>query len=179
MKIRIKDWSQVTIVLVSVALLVTNGVLLYQNQQLRSSLDKAKQFVPDVGYKFSDINATSLSGEVSPISFSREDKKTMLFIFNTNCLYCVQQYPYWKTLISSLDRSKWDLFAITSQSEAELISKHLQDNGLSDLDVRIVPKEEVVKNRIGYTPMTIVVDSAGMTRKVLPGLWTKDFGVMD
>lgn len=175
MKYSLKDRSGLYLVLVTLILLISNALLIYQNLQLRSSLESAKRLVTDVGYRFSQIPATNLDGEQSPMVFGQDGKRTILFVFNTNCEYCVQQYAGWKKLLSSIDRNQWKVYAVTSQTDVELIREHLSENGLMDVDVRVVPAEEVAKARIGFTPMTIETDADGVATKVYPGLWTKDF----
>lgn len=172
-----KDISKLALLFVTGGLIISNGILLYQNFQLRKTVDRAKRLVTDVGFRFSDVQATTINGEAKSISFGHDGKQTVLLTFNTNCVYCVQQYPTWKRLASSLNLERWNLIAITSQTDVDLIRKHLEENGLEDFDVRLVTQDDIGKARMGYTPMTVVVDSAGVVRRVFPGLWTEEFGI--
>jgi hypothetical protein len=169
------DLSQWILIPVAVALLITNGFLIYQNIELRRAISQSKRFVTDVGYKFAEVPSTSLIGESVPITFGSDGKKTLLLVFNTNCQYCRQQYPYWRELVGSLDKSKWNIIAITTQSDAKLISSHLEENKLNGIDVRIVSTEKISEARMGYTPMTVSVDSSGVVRNVWAGLWVEGF----
>ena len=172
-----RDLSQWISTAVTVALLLTNGFLMYQNIELREAVSRSKKFVTDIGYKFADLPSTSLSGENVPITFGADGKNTLLLVFNTNCEYCQQQYPYWRELVRSIDRNKWKIIAVTTQSDPNLIGTHLEENELTGMDVRIVSTEEISKARMAYTPMTISIDSGGVVHNVWPGLWAKDFGL--
>lgn len=165
--------------IVIVLLLTSNGFLIYQNLNLRTSLDQAKRFVPDAGYQFDTISATTLDGDDAPIVFTQDGKSTILLIFNTNCQYCLQQYPYWRELVTSVNRNEWNIIAISSERDTDIIGKHLEEHGLSNIDVRVVQSSEISKGRLGYTPMTLTVDSTGILQQVFAGLWTKDFGVSE
>lgn len=177
MKVIKRDLSQLILIAVATALLVTNGLLIYQNIELRSTIARSKRFVTDVGYKFAEVPSSSVSGENAPITFGADGKETVLLVFNTNCEYCLQQYPYWKQLVGSLDRNKWNIIAVTTQSDSNLIRTHLEENELAGIDVRLLSTEEIVKARLAYTPMTVLVDSGGVVRNVWPGLWAEAFSL--
>lgn len=177
MKVLKRDMSQWVLIAVATALLATNGFLIYQNIGLRSTVARSKRFVTDVGYKFADVPSTSVSGENAPITFGADGKSTLLLVFNTNCEYCLQQYPSWRGLVGSLDRNKWNIIAVTTQSDSNLIKTHLDENELTGIDVRVVSAEEISKARMAYTPMTVSVDSDGVVRNVWPGLWAKGFSL--
>jgi hypothetical protein len=172
-----RDLSQWILVIVAAALLVTNGLLIFQNNGLRTALEQSKKFVTDVGYRFADLPGTTLDGTDAPIKFSVSGKNTLLLVLDTNCEYCLQQYPYWKALIGKLDEERWQVVAVTVQRDASLISKHLEENNLSGIDVRIVQFDAIQKARLGYTPMTIAVTSDGVVKNVWPGLWAKGFNL--
>ncbi len=173
------DTSHLLLSLVALGLLITNILLILQNYDLRASLSRSKQFVTEIGYKFSTVPAVNLNGDEASLNFDSDGKRTAVFVFNTNCEYCIQQYPGWKDLINSLDRRQWNVIGVTSETDSSIIAKHLKENDLAELDVRIVSSKAIADARLGFTPMTILVDSQGLVGKVWAGLWTKGFNLDD
>lgn len=171
----VRNRGYTVLLIVAVLLVGTNCILLYQNLQLRRSVEQSKRYVTDVGYRFREIPGKSLDGEDHPLFFDRDGKSTVLLVFDNNCRYCVQQYPYWKRLVASLDPNNWRIVALTSQTDSNLVRKHLDENDFSGFDVRLVPREELSNARLGFTPMTLVVDSGGVVHSVFPGLRAGDF----
>ena len=102
----IRDRGQIGLVVVATLLLFTNIFLVVRNIQLQKTIEQSKQYVTDEGYKFSDLKINGLDGREEVISFSDRKYRTLLFVFNTSCKYCVQQYPYWGELIDNLDNNE-------------------------------------------------------------------------
>lgn len=167
--------SQILLILVGVALFATNGMLLYQNFQLRRALETSKQFVTEKGYKFSSLPGVSLNGISAPLVLEGQDKQTLFLVFSSKCEYCLQQYPHWKSLLARMDRSRWNIIGVTADSDAALINEHLEENGLSGLPVHMIASEEMRRARLGFTPMTVAVDVTGEVIDVWAGLTSTGF----
>ncbi len=170
-----QNLSQLALATVGLALIVSNVLLVVENRRVKNSLAQSKKFVTDVGYRFSGLTARTLDGKEESLFFSHDGKQTFLFVFRPSCGYCLQQYPYWQSLIKSVDHEKWRIVAITSEMDTDVIRKHLEDNGLGGLDARTMPADEMAAARLGYTPMTLHVNSDGFVIRVWPGLWTGGF----
>ncbi|MGB7202512.1 MAG: hypothetical protein WBD16_09615, partial [Pyrinomonadaceae bacterium] len=103
----IQDRSQIILAVVAIILLASNIFLIVQNIQLRQAVEQSKQLVTEEGFKFSDLKIKALDGNEETIGFSDVSPMTLLLVFNTSCEYCVQEYPYWKELVGSLDKDRW------------------------------------------------------------------------
>lgn len=173
---RIKqNFSQIVLAIVVLALIISSLFLIIENRKLKENLEQSKKFVTDVGYRFSDLNVKTLEEKEETLSLSQDGKQTLLFVFRTSCEYCLQQYPYWRSLISSVDRNKWNVVAVTSEEDPVLISQHLKENGMEGTETRIISAEDMVSARLAYTPMTLTLNSDGIVTRVWPGLKTNGF----
>lgn len=167
---KIKDWSQILLIFVTVVLLATNVFLIIQNSQLKKAVEQPKLFVTEEGYKFTDLRFKELNGNEETINLSDGKHKTLLLVFNTSCQYCLQQYPYWKELIENLDPTLWRILAVTSEENYDKIKTHLEEHKLNSVKVASISREEMQKSRMMYTPMTLVVGTDGEVKKVWAGL---------
>ena len=167
---KIKDWSQYLLIFVCIVLLVANVFLVVQNMQLKKSVEQAKLFVTDEGYKFTDLKFRGLDGNEETINLAEGTHKTLLLVFSTSCQYCVQEYPNWKGLIENLDPDSWRVLAVTPEADLDKIKAHLESHKLSNVKVASVSREEMQKSRLLYTPMTLVVGTDGEVKKVWAGL---------
>lgn len=167
---KIKDWSQILLIFVTIVLLVANVFLVIQNFQLKKAVEQPKLFVTDEGYKFTELKFKGLDGNEETINLSDGKHKTLLLVFNTSCQYCVQQYPYWKAVIENLDPTFWRILAVTSEENYDKIKTHLEEHKLNSVKVASISREEMQKSRMMYTPMTLVVDTDGEVKKVWAGL---------
>jgi len=158
-------------------LVVVNVFLISQNRQLRKSLENSKQFVLDEGYRFAELAIKRKDGGEELVNLADQQRNTLLLVFNSNCRYCDQQYPYWNELIRGLDPSDWKVLAISSEGNHESIESHLEKWNLEGAMAGRVTLDVIKKTRMLFTPMTIVIDKEGEVRKVWPGLWTKGFDI--
>lgn len=175
----IRDRVQVVLAAVVLLLLATNIFLIVRNLQLQRTIEQSKLFIVDEGYKFSDLKINRLDGREEVFSFSERKLKTLLFVFNTSCRYCVQQYPYWRELVAKLDNSQWRVVAVTSEENLDKIKEHVAEYKLQNVIVGSMSQADIRQSRLMYTPMTLVVDVDGGVKKVWPGLWTKPFDLPD
>ncbi len=162
-------------VVVAIVLLATNIFLIVQNIQLKSSLENSKQFVTDVGYRFSELSFRGEGGTEERINLADGKSKTILLVFNSSCQYCRQQYPYWKELIKNLDTGTWRVFAISSEDDPIKMKAYLEEYNIENIQVGSVASADMRRARMLLTPMTLAVDRDGEVKKVWGGLWTKGF----
>lgn len=171
----IKDWGQIALIIVAVVLLAMNVFLIVQNSQLKNSLESSKQFITDVGYRFSELSFRALDGSEEKIDLANGESKTLLLVLNSSCQYCKQQYPHWKELMRNIDSRNWRVLAISSEDDLEKLRANLESMDLENIRVGTVAAAEMRKARMLYTPMTIAVDAHGEVKKVWSGLWIKGF----
>ena len=167
---KIKDWSQILLVITAIVLLATNVFLIIQNYQLKRAVEQPKLFVTEEGYKFNNLGFKGVDGNEEIINLSDGKQKTLLLIFNTSCQYCEQQYPYWKGLIENLDTTLWRILAVTSEENYDKIKTHLEEHKLQGFKVASISREEMQKSRMLYTPMTLIIGTDGEVKKVWAGL---------
>lgn len=167
------------LVVITFALLTTNVFLIVQNRHLSRSLERAKQFVTEEGYQFSSLHIRGAGGSEEKIDLANGELKTLLLIFNSECEYCWQQYPYWRELVKRQEVKNWRILAISSEDDAEKLKSHLASQKIENIKVGTLEMGEMRKARMLFTPMTIVVDMNGEVKKVWPGLWTKEFDLQD
>lgn len=96
-------------------------------------------------------------------------------MFNTNCKYCLQQYPYWRKLLQYSRDNNINVLALTSESDSAKIKSHVENEGLSEFDVKMIAVDDMRSSRLAYTPMTVFINSEGVVKKVWAGLWTNGF----
>jgi peroxiredoxin len=127
------------------------------------------------GYRFSDLLFRGVNGNEDRINLANGESKTLLLVFNSACLYCQQQYPYWKELITNLDPHGWRVLAISSEDDTEKLEALMQEQNIQNVRVGTVAQVEMRRARMLFTPMTIAIDAQGEVKKVWSGLWTKGF----
>lgn len=174
-----KNWSHITLVVITVVLLTLNIFLINQNNQLKQAVQRSKLLITDEGYKFSGLKIKGWDGNEENIDFSDSSPKTLLLVFNTSCEYCVQEYSHWKELVGNLDKDHWRVFAVTSEDDLDKIKKHAEEHKIDNVKFGSISGEDMGRARMRYTPMTLAVSETGEVEKVWPGLWTKNFELPD
>jgi peroxiredoxin len=171
----LRSRSKVVLIGISTILLAANICLIVQNLQLRNAVAQTKQLVTDEGFKFSPLKIKGLDGNEETFDFSPAGVNTLLLVFSPSCQYCVQEYPYWKELVKNLDKERWRVLAVTTETNLDKIKDHVAEFDLTDMKVGSFSAEDARGARLLYTPMTLVVDPNGEVKKVWPGLWKKGF----
>lgn len=173
----IKERTQLVLVVVGIILLVLNIFLIIQNSRLKTLVEQSKQLVTDEGYTFSTLKIKQLDGLEEEVNLADGEHNTLLLVFKTTCQYCIQQYPYWNQLTGNLDKSRWRVLAVTSESDLDKIKNHLIEHNLTNIRAGAISPQVVTDTRMLLTPMTLVLDPAGNVKKVWAGLWKKDFEI--
>lgn len=169
-----KDITRIVLIIVSVFLIAVNILLIGQNWRLKGTLEKSRRIVTEEGYRFSELTFRSLDGVDEKINLATGHSKTLLLVFSSSCQYCVQQYPYWKETIDSLD-SGWRVLAVSSEDDLEKLKAHVDEQKIESIKVGTISVDDMSRARMSFTPMTIALDSKGEVVKVWAGLWTKGF----
>lgn len=152
-------------------LLFANGVLLFQNNALRSEL---KKFLPDdikegnvIAFSAVDLQGTVVSS-VSPNSGSR---KRVLFYLNPACGYCKKQMAYWIDLVLKTNDEPYEFIAITTEDNIQTVQRYLDFYGVEDWNVWIIKPEDARNAKLSATPITVILGSNGEAEKVWVGMW--------
>ncbi|MEQ1603481.1 MAG: hypothetical protein ABL999_01280 [Pyrinomonadaceae bacterium] len=169
-----RNSGQKVLVGVSLLLLVVNVFLLYQYRIVKRELELSKLTATDIGFKFPVIAGNSISGIEESYSLEDSQKKTLLLVFSPYCEYCQQQYPTWRRTIEQLDPSRWRVLGLTGEKDPAIVEKHLEQMNIGNIKVLLISPNDLRKTRLLYTPMTIVVNTAGQAENVWPGLWLNE-----
>lgn len=163
--------SKVTLPIITIALLITNGFLIFQNLTLKSQLQAFAPKQIKEGAVFDTFQAKNINGGVTKIDFAGNNSKRVLLYFHPSCGWCKKQMPYWKTLVSNADSAKFKITAITIDENANEIKKYMNTYGVNSWEVLSITKEDADKAEFSGTPATIVLDNQGKVEKVWTGMW--------
>lgn len=160
-----------------VILIVLNVLLLQQNLQMRSQLDKYQPQKLKIGEIVENFTAKDLNGETVNVSFSDNSKKRFLLYFTSTCPYCKKQFPEWKELISQAKDKNTEVLGIVSENEnKESLEKYLNsfDCGMKSetpLQVLFVSNETLRDYKLNLTPTTVLLTEDGKVEQNWVGKW--------
>lgn len=163
-----------------VGLVGVNILLLRQNLQMRTQLSELQPQKLAVGDFIQSFTAKDLKEEAVSIDFSNNSKKRFLFYFTPTCIYCKQQFPEWKELISQMKDKNVQVIGIVSEDEQkEKIEKYLNTfncgmNSETPLQVLFVPNEILKKYKFNLTPITILLSADGKVEQFWLGKWKEE-----
>lgn len=158
-------------------LVVLNVLLLKQNLQMRSQLEKYQPQKLKVGESVQSFTAKDLNGETVNISFSDNSKKRFLLYFTSTCPYCKQQFPEWKQLISQAKEKNIEVLGIVSENEnKEALKEYLNTFGCgieseTPLQVLILPNKTLQDYKLSLTPTTVLLSNDGKVEQNWIGKW--------
>ena len=151
-------------------LLAANIALIRQNIQLKSQLSvPPPSLEAAAGAKMPDLRGIDLEGKKVEIAYGKDPRKVMVLVYSPVCPFCDENWPKWRQVIASLDRSavRPVMVDVTSTTSAEFVSRYQ----LTELPVLIqVDPLARVNYRLQLTPQTILVDSDGKVEKVWTGV---------
>lgn len=164
----------VLLALVILALAVTNVILIRQNRSLKAAMPTSQPESLQQGTHLPSFAANTTSGERRKVDFSASEK-TVLLVFQADCPACEGIVPLWKDIKLDCDRRHFQIFGISFDNQAKANS-FLKGSGL-DLE-SFAGLDASFKNRYGLheTPLTIVIDRAGIVEKLWVGLLDKETG---
>ena len=159
------------LITLTVALLIVNGLLVYQNLSLQANLNELAPPKIEAGNTLKDFAAKDLSGNPVQISYNDENKKTVLLYFQTQCGYCKKQMPYWNKLMAGIDKSKFNVAAVTAETDIAAIEKYLNNFEADAWKVLSIKSEDAKTAKLTGTPTTVVINNKGVVEKVWVGMW--------
>ena len=96
----------------------------------------------------------------------------MVFLyFQSHCGFCKKQIPYWSQLVSQIDRSKYDIVAITAENNMDDVKKFVNNYEVSAWKVLSIRAEDANIAKLNATPITVVADDNGVVEKAWVGMW--------
>jgi thiol-disulfide isomerase/thioredoxin len=149
----------------AIALALLAVFLARQNLQLKKQL--AEQQVPAAalmpGVRLGPIQLVDADGESRPLSFSRDDERTVLLFFTPDCPACRATIPVWQELIDSLERPPRILGVNLAPPDADH-GGGLVTFGLPFPVFSVEAERSEGLREISYVPATVILDSTGVVR---------------
>lgn len=166
------DKSQIIILFISLALLVSNGLLIWQNINLKSQLkNQIALLETQEGDQIEKLRYKDLNNNEGEIEFAKDDRKQILLYFRTTCSFCKKQMNYWKNLVAKIDTAKFRISAITIEDDQAVVNDYIKSYNIENWDVLTVNAEDAKKAKFSATPITVVVNNQGKVEKVWIGMW--------
>lgn len=160
--------------LITLGLLIVNGLLIYQNFSLKSQLNGKKPIEIKEADVLGEFEAENLDGGIERITYNQTGAKRVLLYFHPKCGWCKKQMPYWKELVSNADSQRFEITAITNDSNVDELKGFINDYSINPWKVLIISEADVEKAHLNGTPITVVLDKHGKVEKVWIGMWRKN-----
>lgn len=157
--------------IITIALLVVNGLLIFQNLNLKSQLRASAPKQIKEGDTIAAFDARDLNGNPAKVNYGEKSAKRVLLYFHPTCGFCKKQMPYWKELVSKADSQKYKIDLITTETDADSVKKYLDDYGVGSWETLSIEKADADKAELSGTPATIVLDDDGKVEKAWVGMW--------
>ncbi len=160
-----------------VVLGITNSILLRQNGAIRQQL---KRVVPEVlqeGDRVSAFTARNIGGDLVAITYSGRGPKRVLLYFTPTCKFCIQQFPYWREVISQANSEQFEVIGlVTDLEDITKLQRFLTEmkcspESATPLRVVLVSGEVLRSYKLSPTPLTLIVSNNGIVEKAWVGLW--------
>ena len=158
-----------------ILLAASNVLLIRQNLQMRSQLEKFQPKVLQPGEEVQPFSAQGLNGESITINYTGEETKRVLLYFTPSCPYCHEQFSYWKELLNRVNRNRFQVLGLVSESEdKKKVNEYPSSVGCESMRVALVPKGVLNSYKLSMTPTTIVVENTGKVEKAWAGKWNSE-----
>jgi hypothetical protein len=145
------------LLILAVMLLVTSlsVVLRYKTLLALSNQRTDIALGPTIGVTMSQLTGIDRSGTPVNISFGADGKKTVLFVFSTECRICRLNWPAWQKVANSVDKNSYRLIYINALTAltSEAFSKQYQ-----------ATSDYLKEYQMGSSPILAQVDPAGLFR---------------
>lgn len=153
-----------------VCLVVLAVLVLYlakENQKLRERAN-----TPSVPFKKGDfvkkLSMHTFAGTDSTIDFSQISKKTILFVFSTNCPHCKEVSPYIEKLYEEF-KDNYQFVGVAVE-ESQEIQKFVAEKKLHLPVFRSASKDLRASIPVSFVPITILLDKGRVEE-----YWTGNF----
>lgn len=156
-------------------LTISNIALIVQNLRLRGLLNSGQPSAPrhlNVKEVVAGFSGKSFDGSKVEVLYDAQNSRRLFLYFSPDCAYCDEQFPIWKQLMSEIDQARYEVIGLVSeQQENNAIQAYLRRLGCENLKVVKVSSAMLKSYKLSATPMTVVVDGAGVVEGIWPGRW--------
>jgi peroxiredoxin len=151
-------------------LLMTNILLMQQNESLKSSVNKSDRALEvKIGKELPPLEGIDTNGNKLTVSYGQDARKTVLFVFSPRCGACKSNMPNWQTLIKGLDQQAYRLMAVSLQPEG--VKEYTKEWGLDKIPTLAeIDSKHKVTYSLALTPQMILIDADGKVERVWTGL---------
>jgi peroxiredoxin len=159
------------------ALAVANGLLIRQNLQLRTALNRYEPEALQPGDKLPSFSAKGLRDEPLQVNYNGRGPKRVLLYFTPPCPYCRQQFAYWREILDRTDRNRFEVIGLVADSEDKSkIEEYLRSVGCANdsstaLPVALIPEDVRRRYKLTATPITLVITNDGTVEEAWSGRW--------
>ena len=155
---------------VTLALAVTNVLLIDQNKRLKAYAGKTNRPLElEPGTDLPAIEGRDADGEKLHFGYNEDARKTLLLVFSPKCGACKENMPNWQDLVKGIDANAVRVVAVSLSPEGA--NEYMAQYGFIDFPVitEVDPATRVAYN-MTVTPQTVLIDSLGKSEKVWTGL---------
>lgn len=153
------------------ALALSNVLLIRQNRRMRAELNELKPKMLGAGDKAVAFIAPGMRGEVS-VNYTGYGPKRVFIYLSPDCQYCGTQFPYWRQLLNRVDRNRFTVVGLVSETEERgRVFEYLHTFDCDHLETAFVSNSVLRNYKLSITPTTLVVDSNGTVEKAWAGVW--------
>lgn len=166
---KINKWTIWIAVVLIIGLLIFNILLLIQNRNLKTSTQRRSENLLTPGKVLPPLSGITISGSKEKIEWNKDNRKTLILIFSPRCGYCHENMPNWKSILQTIDRTKFRpvLVSIIPEEAKEYLEKY----SLADMPNFIEPEPQAkVEYAMHLVPQTLLVDPNGKLEKIWIGL---------
>ncbi|MEW6457231.1 MAG: redoxin domain-containing protein [Acidobacteriota bacterium] len=151
-------------------ILIQSGLLIYQNNKLKSQIKTLKTSAPHllIEENAPQIKAIDLNGKEENINFSTINKKILFFIFSPSCVPCEKNFVFWQRLNLKLKEKVHAMAIIIGELDDVKLLKQAKK-------IRFplyIPKEKdkfISNYRISNFSQTILIDEKGKIQWIKAG----------
>lgn len=162
------------------AMMATNALLLSQNFSMRREMERLQPRGLKAGESVPPFKAAGLQGDTIDVSYTGEGTRRVLFYFTPTCVFCRQQFPYWKDVLSRASGGgDFEVLGLVDEGQdPEKVREYLRAMGCgpdsnAPLRVALVSKEVRRHYKLDATPITVIVKNDGKVEEAWHGRWGK------
>jgi peroxiredoxin len=166
------NWVQIVSYVVILFLLVKMIVLILQNRELKSTINRLT--IPNTseslkeGEKVEPFGVQTLDSSISQIRYDDTTKKYLFFVFSTTCPYCEKNIESWNSIVKSHHSDEWRILGISTHS-FEPTMKYYEMNKIYYIGV-CADTNFTRKYKVYGVPQTLMISGDGTVKKVYNGL---------
>lgn len=170
-----KNISQSILIIIVFGLILSNGVLIWQNLSLKTQISNQKALIEvKEGDFFNSFDTEDFQGININLDFTKDNRKKVLLYFRTTCSFCKEQMRYWKELVASIDNKTYRVIALTTETDVNIIKNYIKSHAIENWEVLTLNANDAEKAKLSATPITVVVDNQGKVEKAWIGMWREN-----